>query len=134
MEGYFNKWIKRQEEGLTEIKECFGEVPKIYVELQGSELRTVYDLGRIGDLMFKDMQPDAILFKKEMYKVDSTACTLSIYLPFAAKEELELNQDCSEITVGVKNERRRFPVPAEFKELNVAVAKFDGGYLRIQFA
>ena len=133
MEGYFNKWIKRQEEGLTEIKECFGEVPKIYVELQDSELRTVDDLGRIGDLMFKGMQPDAVLFKKEMYRVDSAAHTLTIYLPFAAKEELELNQDGSEITVGVKNERRRFPVTAEFRELNVAGAKFSEGYLKIYF-
>ena len=92
MEGYFNKWIKRQEEGLAEIRECFGEVPKIYVELQEKELRTVDDLARIGELMFKDVKPEDVLFTKEMYRVDSIGQTLTIYLPFADKEDLELNQ------------------------------------------
>ena len=34
MEGYFNKWIKLQEDALQEIKACFSEVPRFYVELQ----------------------------------------------------------------------------------------------------
>lgn len=134
MEGYFGKWIKRQEEGLTEIRECFGEVPKIYVELQDKELRTKEDLRKIGETMFGELNPEAVLFKKEMYSVDKESGTLTIYLPFAEKEQLELNQDGSEITVGVKNERRRFPVPAEFKDKNVAGAKFDEGYLKISFS
>ncbi|MBR5897817.1 MAG: ArsA family ATPase, partial [Lachnospiraceae bacterium] len=134
MEGYFNKWIKRQEEGLSEIRECFGEVPKIYVELQEQEVRTVENLKRIGEIMFKEIKPDDVLFTKEMYRVDSAGQTLTIYLPFAEKEELELNQDGCEITVGVRNERRRFPVPAEFREMNVSGAKFEDGYLKICFA
>ena len=84
--------------------------------------------------MFGELNPEAVLFKKEMYSVDKESGTLTIYLPFAEKEQLELNQDGSEITVGVKNERRRFPVPAEFKDKNVAGAKFDEGYLKISFA
>jgi len=133
MEGYFNKWIKRQEEGLSEIRECFGEVPKIYVELQERELRTVEDLAKIGDMMFKEVKPDDVLFTKEMYRVDPVADTLTIYLPFADKEDLELNQDGNEITVGVRNERRRFPMPAEFAKMNIAGAKFKEGYLIISF-
>ena len=49
MEGYFCKWIKLQEEGLDEIRQSFSEVPKFYVELQDTELRsldTLCDIGR----------------------------------------------------------------------------------------
>lgn len=52
MEGYFNKWIKRQEEALREIKESFSEVPRFYVELQKQELRTLDLLGKVGDSVF----------------------------------------------------------------------------------
>jgi arsenite efflux ATP-binding protein ArsA (TC 3.A.4.1.1) len=35
MEGYFSKWIRLQEEGLEEIKECFSEVSKILCRIAG---------------------------------------------------------------------------------------------------
>lgn len=52
MEGYFNKWIKLQNEALREIEESFGEVPRFYVELQQQELRTLDVLRQAGDYIF----------------------------------------------------------------------------------
>ena len=49
MEGYFGKWMKLQEEGLNEIKECFSEVPRFYVELLPEELRTLKVLREVGN-------------------------------------------------------------------------------------
>lgn len=49
MEGYFNKWIKLQEEALQEIRESFSEVPRFYVELQQQELRTLDVLRKFED-------------------------------------------------------------------------------------
>ncbi len=134
MEGYFSKWIKMQEQSMKEINESFSEVPKLYLELQPTELRTVEGLRQVGDILFKDIDPDEVLFKKEIYKVDKEDSSLKIYLPFANKEELDLKQDRNEVVIGVKNEYRKFPVPTEFNDMNIAGAKFRDGYLNISFA
>lgn len=134
MEGYFSKWIKLQEQGLRDIQESFSEVPKFYVELQDSELRTLEVLRRIGGEIYESTDPDDVLFKKEIYISDKEERTLKIYLPFAEKDELELEQVGTELLVGVRNERRRFPIPTGFEEYAVAGARFEDGYLCISFS
>ena len=134
MEGYFSKWIKLQEQGLSDIQESFSEVPKFYVELQDSELRTLEVLRRIGGVIYESTDPDDVLFKKEIYISDKEERKLKIYLPFAEKDELELEQVGTELLVGVRNERRRFPIPTEFEEYAVAGARFEDGYLCISFS
>lgn len=133
MEGYFNKWIKLQENALQEIKESFSEVPRFYVELQQQELRTLDVLGKVGDYIFEEIDSDDVLFKKEIYSIDNEKKCLKIYLPFADKDELRLEQDKNELIVGVKNENRKFPIPVEFAEKEITGAKFEDGYLNIMF-
>ncbi len=133
MEGYFSKWMKMQKEGLDEIGECFSEVPKFYVELLPKELRTIEVLAQAGADIFGRTDPDEVLFRQEIYTVKNEEHTLKIYLPFACKEELILNQDREELILGVKNEMRRFPVPRAFSGMDIAGAKFDEGYLNIRF-
>lgn len=133
MEGYFNKWVRLQEAALREIEESFSEVPRFYVELQQQELRTLEVLQQVGERIFEDRDPDAVLFQKEIYEIDREGKTLRIYLPFADKEELRLEQDDGELVVGVKNEIRRFPVPAEFAGMEIEGARFEEGYLKIRF-
>lgn len=133
MEGYFNKWIKLQEEALQDIKENFSEVPRFYVELQQQELRTLDVLGKVGDTIYGEINPDDVLFKKEIYSIDNEKNCLKIYLPFADKGELRLEQDKNELIVGVKNESRKFPIPSEFTKKDIVGAKFEEGYLNILF-
>ena len=133
MEGYFNKWIKLQEDALQEIKESFSEVPRFYVELQQQELRTLDVLRKVGDSIFKETDPNEVLFKKEIYSIDNEEKCLKIYLPFADKEELRLEQDKNELVVGVRKESRKFPIPVEFAEKEIVGAKFEDGYLNIKF-
>ena len=133
MEGYFSKWQKLQEDALNEIKESFSEVPRFYVELQDKEIRTMEVLEEVGDKIFGESDPSAVLFENEIYSVDTENNTLRIYLPFADKEELRLEQDRNELIVGVKNESRKFPMPLEFAGYDIATAKFADGYLNIRF-
>lgn len=134
MEGYFSKWVKMQENALLEIKESFSEVPQFYVELQPQELRTLDRLKKVGNSIFKETDPNDVLFKKEIYKIDNTEMVLKIYLPYAYKEELKLEQHKNELLVGVKNENRKFPIPVSFLEKEIIEAKFENGYLNIKFS
>ena len=133
MEGYFQKWMKLQEEALAEIRESFSEVPKFYVELQERELRTTEILEEVGEKIYGEMDPSRVLFEKEIYRVEEENAVLCIYLPFADKEELRLEQDGDEMIVGVKNESRKFPLPSEFHGKEIVGAKFEDGYLTVRF-
>ena len=133
MDGYFCKWAKLQQEAMQEIEESFSEVPRFYVQLQKRELRTLEVLEEIGEQIFGEYNPDKVLFQKEIYKVNTEEKSLTIYLPFAEKEELRLEQNGGEILVGVKNENRRFPEPPEFSGQEISGAKYEKGYLRIFF-
>ena len=87
----------------------------------------------MGELIFKESDPNAVLFEETIYEVDAKAGLLRIYLPFAGREDLNLEQGNRELVVGVRNEYRRFPMPAEFSEKENAGARFEGGYLNILF-
>lgn len=133
MEGYFNKWTRMQEEALQEIEESFSEVPRFYVELQQRELRTLEMLEGVGEEIFKEQNPNEVLFQQKIYEVNIEEKSLRIYLPFADKKELRLEQEKNELLVGVRNEKRRFPIPPEFSGMEAAGAKFEEGYLKIRF-
>lgn len=133
MKGYFSKWTRQQEEALREIEESFSEVPRFYLELQQRELRTLEMLESVGTQIFSGCDPNDVLFQQKIYEVDIKEKKLRIYLPFASKTELRLEQEKNELLVGVRNENRRFPIPPEFAGMEVAGAKFEERYLTIQF-
>ncbi len=133
MKGYFHKWVELQAEGLREIQESFSEVPRFYVELQPGEIRTLRVLEEVGSNIFGAYNPDDVLFREEIYTIDREGRNLKIYLPFAYKEELRLEQDGKELVVGVRGESRRFSMPSEFVGEEITGAKFEQGYLRIFF-
>lgn len=135
MEGYFSKWIVMQEEGLREIAESFSEVPRFYLELQKGEIRTLQVLDYVGRQMFGTCDPVPVLFQKEIFSIErgEDEIQLKILLPFADKAELDLRQDDNELILSVKNETRRFPLPVELYNKEIKGAKFEEGYLKIDF-
>ena len=135
MEGYFNKWIILQQEGLKDIRESFSEVPKFYVELQNEELRTLNVLKRVGEKIYGNNDPNDVLFKKEIYQIEKQEgnIKLTIYLPFSSKDEMELKQNENELLIGIRNEIRRYPLPLELQNKEIKGAKLEEGYLMIKF-
>ena len=112
---YYGKGNKNLD--YSEIKaDIILDVPRIrfYVELQDKELRTISVLKEVGERIYGAYNPNDILFREDIYRIDRNENTLSIYLPFANKEELKLEQMEEELVIGVKNETRRFLMPKEF--------------------
>lgn len=135
MEGYFSKWIEMQKEGLQEIQESFSEVPKFYLELQDKELRTLSVLEEIAEQLYGETEPVDVLFNHEIFTLteEEDASVLKIYLPFAEKDELDLRQTENELLIGVKNERRSYPLAKHLLDKAIAGAAFEDGYLKVRF-
>lgn len=135
MEGYFSKWMEKQQEGLTEIKESFSEIPIFQFMLQERELCGIEVLQKAAEELFRGADLAEVLFEKEIYKFrrEKDKVYLKIYLPFADKKELELRQNGTEIILAVKNEQRRFPAPTETMDMDIIAAELQGEYLTITF-
>ena len=135
LKGYFGKWEKMQEESLKDIEESFSEVPKFYMELQETELHSVQRLSGVGQKLFGETDAKKVLFSEEIFLFEKSGedMVLKILLPFAEKEELTLEQKGEELILSIKNETRRFPMPAEARGRDIRQAKYKDRYLNIIF-
>jgi arsenite-transporting ATPase len=135
LEGYFNKWVSLQEEGLQELEESFRDVPIFKLMLQKHELTSIPVLEAISTF-YGDVNPDAILGTQKIFTVVKVGDQqrLDIYLPFMEKHEMELSQNGGEIHISIRNEKRCFSLPAELHGKDIVSAKLENGVLTIQFA
>ncbi len=134
LEGYFNKWVKLQKEGLNEIKESFREIPVFELQLQKQELKTIPILEKAGSL-YGDYNPIDVLAREEIYTINKENDTykMIISLPFAVKSEMDLVQQNGEIQISLKNEKRCLTLPEYLKDKEIASAKMEQGTLIISF-
>jgi arsenite-transporting ATPase len=135
LEGYFNKWVELQKEGLTEIEESFHGIPIFKLELQKQELKSLPILKEVAQTLYQDQDPTSVFSLEKIFTVNKSeeGYNMEINLPFAEKEEMDLNQKGGEIILSIKNERRRFLLPDVLKNKEVRSAKYEDGKLRIKF-
>lgn len=135
LEGYFQAWISQQEESMRELKESFGEIPLLTLELQDHELQGIEALTEAAGLLYGDKDPMDIFFSDCLMKTEKQngGILLKLSLPFAEKEEIDLEASGTELMITVKNERRRFMIPDMLKGKEVTGARFHEGWLMVKF-
>lgn len=135
LEGYFNKWVSLQEEGLRELDESFRDLPVFVLMLQKHELKSIPVLNEVINL-YGDKNPNDVFSTKRIFKVNQldNGQQLEIYLPFADKSEMDLGQSKGELHVSIKNEKRCFALPDSLLGLEILSAKLENGKLLINFS
>lgn len=135
LSGYFKAWEKIQGESIEDINASFKDLPVFKVKLMDDELRRYEMLKRVADEIFGEVNPEKVLFQDKIFTVkkEKNYHKLSIKMPFVNKNELKLSQSGDEITIGVKNERRSFILPAKLQAKEIMTAKYDEGNLNIYF-
>jgi len=136
LDGYFSKWINLQEEGLTEIRESFSEVPVFTLMLLNKELVTEEILLEAANQIFGDTDPSGILFKDKIFEVkkESDGYSFILNIPFADKADMDMCQKGSELMLQIKNEKRIFTLPDVLRNKTVQSAEYTEGQLMIRFA
>ncbi len=134
LEGYFNRWVELQEEGLNEIQESFRDIPVFNLMLQKYELKTVEVLETIGNL-YGNSNPMDILSTHKIFTVsqEGDVHRMNVYLPFVEKSEMDLGQNDGEIQISIKNEKRCFVLPHQLQGKTITSAKLNEGILAIDF-
>lgn len=135
LSGYFHQWIYNQEEALKDTKESFAGIPIFYLELQKQELRTIDRLQVVSEIIYNDTNPEEILFKENIFTLEkkNEKDLFIIAIPFFELKDMELTQKGEELTLVIKNERRKFILPHKLKNKEVLSAKYEDGKLVLSF-
>lgn len=135
LSGYFHQWVYNQEEALKDIKESFTGIPIFYLELLKHELRTIESLKEVSDTLYGNANPEEILFHDIIFTTEKSGDRdmFVISLPFFNLKDMELSQKEDELTLVIKNERRKFILPSKLKNKEVQSAKYEDGMLKLIF-
>ncbi len=133
---WFQEWKARHAEHLTAIEDGFAPLPILRAELASDELIGVDALRAFGALLYADHDPAAVLHPGEPLQVvrKGTGYELSVELPFAEKDELELGRRDDELLIRVGSHRRALLLPDSLRRREVRAASLRDGKLRVTFA
>ena len=133
---WFADWKARHAEHLTSIEEGFAPLPILRAELAGDELVGVEPLRAFGATLYGDRDPAALLHPGEPMQVAKrgSAYELTLELPFADKDELELGRRDDELLIRVGSYRRALLLPDSLRRRPVGAASLRDGRLRVTFA
>jgi arsenite-transporting ATPase len=132
---WFKAWKDTHAEHLSAIEEGFSPLPVLRAELAPEELVGVERLRTFGDLLYGDREAAAVLHHGEPLKVErrDDDYILSIELPFADHDDLELGRVEDELLVRVGPYRRGIVLPDSLKRRTVDGARMVGDRLEVTF-
>ena len=136
LKGYFERWEKIQKESIQDINDSFKGIPIFKLELMDNELRKYEILKKVANEIYGEVKPEDVLFQDKVFTVkkDESGYKLSINMPFVDKSEMNLSQNGDEITISIKNERRKIVLPTKLQSKEIKSAKYDEDKLNIYFA
>jgi len=133
---WFDEWKARHAEHLSSIEEGFSPLPILRAELASDELVGVDALRAFAEGLYGDTDPAAVMHPGEPLRVErkGNGFELTIELPFAEKDELELGRRDDELLIRVGSHRRALLLPDSLRRRPVGAASLRDGKLRVTFA
>jgi arsenite-transporting ATPase len=132
---WFKAWKDAHAEHLSAIEEGFSPLPVLRAELAPEELVGVERLRTFADLLYGERDAAAVLHQGEPLTVErrGDVFVLSLELPFADHDDLDLGRVGDELLVRVGPYRRGIMLPDSLKRRTVSAAKMVGDRLEITF-
>ena len=132
---YFNRWKELQAEHLATIESAFTPIPLLRSHLRDRELIGSEALASIGEELYGETDPAGVLFTDDPMTIETEGegYVLSLRLPFARKEEVDLSTKGEELFVRVGPYRRTIVLPAVLASRTVVSATMEDDRLQISF-
>ncbi len=132
---YFGKWKEIQAEHLATVHESFQPLPILTAKLFDQEMVGLDLLGKMAEEVYSELDPAAILHVEEPIRVRKRgqAYVLSMRLPFASREELDMHRRGDELFVKVGAYKRNLILPQTLQRLSIRDASFVEDRLEIRF-
>jgi arsenite-transporting ATPase len=133
---YFAQWKDLQRQNIALIQEAFGDLPLLRAPMFDRDVNGMDALHRLGDALYHDRSPVDVMFKGTTHQITKDAkggYRLSVSLPFADKNDLDLYRSADELTLRVGPYRRNIVLPHALWDLEIGDAKFEEANLNIRF-
>jgi arsenite-transporting ATPase len=133
---WFKAWKEAHAEHLDAIEDGFAPVPVLKAELAAEELLGLDRLRAFGDALYGDVDPSAVLHAGCPLRVVARGdeLVLSLDLPFADRDDLELGRKDGELLVRVGAHRRAIVLPDSLRRRTVKGATMVADRLEVTFA
>jgi arsenite/tail-anchored protein-transporting ATPase len=132
---YFARWKEIQAEHLATIRESFEPVPLLHARLRPQEAAGAELMADLGDEMYGDLDAADVLFLDEPMTIfrrgDDYVMTLR--LPFADRDGLDLSRKVDELIVRVGPHRRTIVLPRALVDRDVVSARMSGEVVEVVF-
>ncbi len=132
---WFKAWKESHAEHLEAIVDGFAPLPVLRGELASQEINGVDALRAFGDALYGEVDAAAVLHVDAPMRVErrAGALVLSLALPFADKDDLEVGHRGDELLVRVGPQRRAVALPDSLRRRAVGGATMVGDRLEVTF-
>ncbi|MCB0583035.1 MAG: ArsA family ATPase [Phaeodactylibacter sp.] len=131
--GVFERYLVSQREYLQEIRNAFEPLPIFEVMHQGQEVFGTALLEKIGQAIYQDSNPAAILYQDSPFEIqeEKDGYLARIKLPFVKEGEASLKKFGDELVVSLGNQRRSIFLPRFANYLRLGSYEFKAPWLEI---
>lgn len=135
---YFAAWKDRQKDNLELIGEAFGQLHLLQSPLFDHDINGMDDLRRLADALYGDANPTHHFSNATAsHLIEAEEGTdnywLTIPLPFADKQDMDVYRGADELTIRVGPYRRNIVLPHTLWKYDIGAARFEGASLQIKF-
>jgi arsenite-transporting ATPase len=132
---WFERWKELHLEHLQSIEDGFAPLPVLKVELAPTELIGLESLRGFGQQVYGDLDASARLHEGQPLKISRRGgrTSLSLELPFAERDDLELGRRGEELLVRVGPYRRAITLPDSLRTRSIVDATLRDGRLKVTF-
>jgi len=132
---YFDTWKESQERHSALVEECFSPLPILRAPLFDQEVMGRDMLRRMADVLFGAQDPVRVLFSGKAHEIQKTddGYVLTLPLPLASKENINLTRVGDEVVIRIGNFKRNLILPRALVSLDIEEARFEGQDLKLLF-
>ena len=133
---WFERWRALHAEHLATIEASFAPLPVLRAQLAADELVGSDRLREFAATVYGELDPTAVLHEGETLKVSRRAGAyhLTLELPFAGHDDLDVGRKDDELLIRVGPYRRALLLPDSLRRRAITDASLRQGKLRVVFA
>ena len=133
--SYFGAWREQQAANLQTVREGFDPVPILEARYFEQEVIGEEMLDRLGEELFAGIDATAVMHTELAHEISDRdgETVLSIAVPFAERDELDLSKVGAELIIRAGREKRSIMLPGALARHRPAGAKLVDGRLEIRF-
>lgn len=131
--GGFERYLVSQQEYLKEIRSSFEPLPIFEVMHQGQEVFGKELLAKIGQAIYQDTDPAAILYQDTPFEIkeEKDGYLARIKLPFVEEGAISLKKFGDELVISLGNQRQSIFLPRFANYLQLERYEFKEPWLEI---